>query len=83
MIIVELTLTISQGARGHLPSKSIMGDGNKYWCSLMALKKCSLDCLCLKKRVEMSSDPYYRGTIISFDANCTGYYTTLTKIFKN
>ena len=36
-----------------------------------------------KKRVEMSSDPYYRGTIISFDANCTGYYTTLTKIFKN
>ena len=26
-----------------------------------------------KKRVEMSSDPYYRGTIISFDANCTGY----------
>ena len=31
----------------------------------------------------MSSEPYYRGTIISFDATCTGYFTTLTKIFKN
>ena len=50
MAIVELTLTISQGARGHLPSKSIMGDGNKHWCSLMALKKCSLDCLWKKKK---------------------------------
>ena len=49
MIIVELTLTISQGARGHLPSKSIVGDDNKHWYSLMALKKCSLDCLWEKK----------------------------------
>ena len=31
----------------------------------------------------MSSEPYYMGTIISFDATCTGYFTTLTKIFKN
>lgn len=46
MTIVELTLTISKGTKGHLPSKSIMVDGNKHWCSLMALKKCSLDCLC-------------------------------------
>ena len=31
----------------------------------------------------MSSEPHYRGTIISSDATCTGYFTTLTKIFKN
>ena len=37
----------------------------------------------LKKGMEMSSEPYYMGTIISFDATCTGYFTTLTKIFKN
>ena len=33
MTIVELTLTISEGTKGHLPSKSIMVDGNKHWCS--------------------------------------------------
>ena len=33
--------------------------------------------------MEISSEPYDRGTIISFDATCTGYVTTLTKIFKN
>ena len=31
----------------------------------------------LKKGMEMSSEPYYMGTIISFDATCTGYFTTL------
>ena len=76
MAIVDLTLTISQGARGHLPSKSIVGDDNKHWCSLMALKKCSLDCLWEKKIMEMSSEPYYRGTIISFDATYWLFYNT-------
>ena len=31
----------------------------------------------LKKGMEMSSEPYYRGTIISFDATCTGCFITL------
>ena len=84
MIIVELTLTVSQGARGHcLPKASWVmatSTGALWWPWRSALWTVYVK---KKKRMEMSSEPYYRGTIISFDATCTGYFTALTKIFKN